>query len=69
MTYSITYHHLDKNNNIISTQSNVACFSYIRFAGRFEINCRYLLFNFRNLKVTQKEATKYLSQRQTRGDS
>jgi len=59
MYYKTTWYHLDKDNNILSTWDNRACFSAITGNGRFEKNCQYLLYDFSNMVVSTTEAYKY----------
>lgn len=60
MSYSTTWYHLDKNNNILSTWENQPCFSAIRNESNFEETAQYLLYVFKEqMVVTQEEAKKY----------
>lgn len=59
MSYSTTWYHLDKNNNIVEGYKGQACFSPITNTASFHKDTKYLLYDFSNMKVTQEEARKY----------
>lgn len=60
MGYSTTYYQLDKNNKFLKEYIGVACFSSITNGPHnFEKECKYLLYDFSNMQVTQEEARKY----------
>ena len=59
MSYSTTWYHLDKNDVVLSAHQKRACFGSIINSHNFEKECKYLLYDFSNMKVTQEEARKY----------
>lgn len=59
MHYSTTWYHLDKNDVVLSAYKQRACFSSIINSHNFEKECKYLLYDFSNMEVTQEEARKY----------
>lgn len=59
MGYSTTWYHLDKNDVVLSAHKQMACFSSIINSHNFEKECKYLLYDFSNMQVTQEEARKY----------
>lgn len=59
MNYSTTWYHLDKDNKVLSSWKERACFSAICYKDNFEKTLQYLLYDFSNMKVTQKEAKDY----------
>lgn len=59
MAYSTTWYHLDKNDVVLSAHQKRACFGSIINSHNFEKECKYLLYDFSNMEVTQEEARKY----------
>ena len=60
MSYSTTWYHLDKDNKVLASYENHACFSSITRPGIFEKDCQYLLYVFKGqMKVTQEQAKQY----------